>query len=188
MITIGVLITIFIKLIVIDNNQTVYLSINMRWSESVFLLSLSIITLVIIVFGENYIISEIVAGGFWITYIAFVIGMGALILFRDMFGLFFGWEMLGISSYILVSYYHTALRRNGALKTVFTNRVGDVIFVGFIGIVLTQNTTLATFLVVIFCVCKSAQYPFSAWLPAAMAAPTPVSALVHSSTLVTAGL
>lgn len=84
--------------------------------------------------------------------------------------------------------YLSSLSRNGAIKTVLFNRIGDVFFVLAFRLLRVKARWVFFGLVVLFSICKSAQFPFSAWLPAAIAAPTPVSALVHSSTLVTAGL
>merc|ERR1711935_1307563 len=82
-----------------------------------------------------------------------------------------GWDGLGVSSYLLVIYYGSTKSYNAGILTVMTNRFGDVLLLLMVG-----SFT------------KSAQIPFRAWLPAAIAAPTPVSSLVHSSTLVTAGV
>lgn len=81
--------------------------------------------------------------------------------------------------------------------TVLTNRLGDVGLIFSVGLLLYEGhwaiselgiTSFISFLVLLGAITKSAQYPFSSWLPIAIAAPTPVSALVHSSTLVTAGV
>ncbi|KAG7172185.1 NADH-ubiquinone oxidoreductase chain 5-like 4, partial [Homarus americanus] len=98
--------------------------------------------------------------------LAFVLSIGALIVRPNIIRILLGWDGLGLVSYALVIFYQNEKSANAGILTVLSNRC----------------------LVVIAAVTKRAQIPFSAWLPAAMAAPTPVSALVHSSTLVTAGV
>jgi len=105
---------------------------------------------------------------------------------------------LGFTSFLLVIYYQNSYSLGAGLITVFTNRLGDVGLILSIGLLITIGQwRLSVIEGAGVCVClfvmlgaltKSAQYPFSSWLPLAMAAPTPVSALVHSSTLVTAGV
>jgi len=110
-----------------------------------------------------------------------------------------GWDGLGLVSFILVIFYNNRSRLDSGLITVFTNRLGDCLFIlsfmfffyrgGFSLYYLTfSNCFLFCLVISLGCVTKRAQLPFSSWLPAAMAAPTPVSSLVHSSTLVTAGI
>ena len=103
--------------------------------------------------------------------------------------MFLGWEGLGVSSLILISYFSSLARIRSALKTGVINRVGDLLLFLSCIIFLFGGYSLMSF-VMVMCggMVKSAQFPFFSWLPAAMAAPTPVSALVHSSTLVTAGV
>lgn len=111
-----------------------------------------------------------------------------------------GWDGLGITSFILVVYYQNSKSLAAGLITAITNRIGDVALLLSIAWTLKQghwniinienlNTSIMQVLAItIAAMTKRAQIPFSRWLPAAMAAPTPVSALVHSSTLVTAGV
>nr|BBO00509.1 NADH dehydrogenase subunit 5 [Planocera multitentaculata] len=132
----------------------------------------------------------------WIV-ISFVFSMFCLIFFPHFFFLLVGWDGLGITSFLLVIYYLSDSSWAAGMKTYLINRVGDSFFI--IGLVLflhngywdinsVSNNWLLGLIIVLGCFTKSAQFPFSSWLPAAMAAPTPVSALVHSSTLVTAGI
>jgi len=114
-----------------------------------------------------------------------------------------GWDGLGLVSYCLVIYYQNPKSANAGIVTILSNRIGDVAIllciswlINFGGwnffylqyLYFARDTWLILGLVILAAITKRAQIPFSAWLPAAIAAPTPVSALVHSSTLVTAGV
>ena len=125
-----------------------------------------------------------------------------LILSPNLIRLLLGWDGLGVTSYLLVIFYQRNKSYNAGILTAITNRLGDVgllisislmLYLGnwnyiFINSFSSIFSNLIIFLIIISACTKSAQIPFSAWLPAAIAAPTPVSALVHSSTLVTAGV
>ena len=125
-----------------------------------------------------------------------------LILSPNLVTLMLGWDGLGISSFFLVIFYKRNKAFNAGILTAFTNRVGDaLILVSFSLFLPFSSFTLPVAglegfepsyfirgVLVVAARTKRAQIPFRAWLPAAMAAPTPVSALVHSSTLVTAGV
>lgn len=139
---------------------------------------------------------------FHLLVVLFVASMFLLILRPNLVTLILGWDGLGISSFFLVIFYKSNKAYNAGLLTALTNRVGDALILVSLSLILPFRSftfpirilggirpatlTLGTFIVA--AITKSAQVPFSAWLPAAMAAPTPVSALVHSSTLVTAGV
>jgi len=111
-----------------------------------------------------------------------------------------GWDGLGVVSFLLVIYYHNMSSLKSGLVTIYTNRFGDVAMIfslflmydiGYWRMELFFNSLGFNFMrlfLILAAITKRAQLPFSSWLPAAMAAPTPVSSLVHSSTLVTAGV
>ena len=127
---------------------------------------------------------------------AFTARMLLLIFASDLFLVFLAWDGLGVRSFLLVCHYDKPGRRGGALVTIVTNRAGDAFFCLGVGVIavsggrqgggLTRGWAAIFFVLAAFS--KSAQWPLCAWLPAAMAAPTPISALVHRSTLVTAGI
>jgi len=116
--------------------------------------------------------------------------MVLLIFMSNLFGTLIGWDGLGITSFLLVLYYKNRKSLGRSLITALTNRVGDAFLLVLLGLSLfpSGGPYLGLVLLLLAAMTKRAQYPFSRWLPAAMAAPTPVSALVHSSTLVTAGV
>lgn len=135
---------------------------------------------------------------FWLVFF-FVISIILLVFSGNFIVTMVGWDGLGLVSFCLVIFYSNSSRLESGLITVFRNRVGDVFFLlSFlfffsVGWIRWDFFSLSISLVFVFFVflgsiTKRAQVPFSAWLPAAIAAPTPVSSLVHSSTLVTAGV
>nr|YP_010574487.1 NADH dehydrogenase subunit 5 [Onchidium reevesii]UZH97728.1 NADH dehydrogenase subunit 5 [Onchidium reevesii] len=129
---------------------------------------------------------------------AFVISMSLLIFSGSIFFLLLGWDGLGITSFALIIYYQSFESLSAGFQTLMANRIGDSLIVSsmFLFVLQGQFTfaslwptmSVLILLLSVAALTKSAQFPFSSWLPAAMAAPTPVSALVHSSTLVTAGI
>lgn len=126
--------------------------------------------------------------------------MNFLTLSGSLLFLLVGWDGLGITSFALIIYYQRESRVLAGFQTIIINRLGDVLIVlsTFLFVLREQFSYYSlTFifinrgLIIILMLArltKRAQYPFSSWLPAAIAAPTPVRALVHSSTLVTAGI
>jgi NADH-quinone oxidoreductase subunit L len=138
----------------------------------------------------------------------FLASMLILVLGANLLTLFLGWELVGLSSYLLVGFWFEKRDYAAAAKKAFiTNRVGDVsfmvaIFLAFAAFgtvtfteLLPEAGTLSSgvaFALVLLllggAVAKSAQIPLYVWLPDAMAGPTPVSALIHAATMVTAGV
>jgi NADH-ubiquinone oxidoreductase chain 5 len=121
----------------------------------------------------------------------FVLSMLLLVLAADLLTLLVAWDLLGFTSLFLVYFYRSRSSVRGGLLTGLSNRLGDVFFLGLVGscgLFGVNSSFTCCILIILVRFTKSAQVPFSAWLPAAMLAPTPVSALVHSSTLVTAGV
>lgn len=166
-----------------------------------FFFSVSLISSQVYLFSFSYMSSEKFSVRFHLLVLRFITSMYVLILVPHLVIVLIGWDGLGVTSYLLVIYFQSTKSFNAGLLTALRNRAGDCAILlriavlargggwsfGLQGMLISQNSAWAA--LIIFAACtKSAQIPFSAWLPAAMAAPTPVSALVHSSTLVTAGV
>nr|AIH15728.1 NADH dehydrogenase subunit 5 [Tetranychus urticae] len=126
---------------------------------------------------------------FFMTKI-FIISMFMLVFSFNLWTMILGWEGLGMSSFFLIFYYNNFESWKSAIKTFINNKMGDcLILMSMIYSTMNLNSfKMVTLMFLISMMTKSAQYPFMSWLPMAMAAPTPISAMVHSSTLVTAGL
>jgi NADH-ubiquinone oxidoreductase chain 5 len=139
---------------------------------------------------------------------AFTAGMLLLITGGNFFVMFVGWEAIGVVSYLLINYYFTRIQANKAAMLAFTmNRTGDMLMsIGFFALFsvfgslnyasifsLTpyMNETAISLIALLLlggALAKSANIPLHSWLPGSMEAPTPVSALLHAATLVTAGI
>nr|YP_009127939.1 NADH dehydrogenase subunit 5 [Gongylonema pulchrum]AIY56393.1 NADH dehydrogenase subunit 5 [Gongylonema pulchrum] len=163
-----------------------------------FFFVLLMVSFMIFLYGSFYMLGTKRLLYFFLVLFSFVMSMGGLILFSgSVLLILVFWDFLGISSFFLVLFYNNVVSRSGSMSTVFTNRIGDFsIFLFFNGLVLFSLSFLSFqffsfllgFMLFISAFVKGGQYPFGSWLPKAMAAPTPVSCLVHSSTLVTAGI
>src|SRR5579872_3601846 len=140
------------------------------------------------------------------SYISlFTFSMLMLVMSNNFMQLFFGWEAVGVVSYLLIGFWYTRPSAIFAsLKAFLVNRIGDFGFVlGIAGIFyftiahatlpLSSNTSVEA--LTLICIClfvgamgKSAQVPLHVWLPDSMEGPTPISALIHAATMVTAGI
>lgn len=173
------------------------------WVRVRFIGTVLLISSIVILYSYLYIEGDKSINRFIVLVFLFVLSMVFLVLSPNIVRILLGWDGLGLVSYCLVIYYQNVKSANAGILTVLSNRVGDVAILLCISWIFNfggwnfyylpyiysrRETWLILVLVILAAITKRAQIPFSAWLPAAIAAPTPVSALVHSSTLVTAGV
>nr|YP_010326889.1 NADH dehydrogenase subunit 5 [Tiracola aureata]UNP54139.1 NADH dehydrogenase subunit 5 [Tiracola aureata] len=186
------------------NSLSIIMSILLDWMSLLFMMFVFLISSVVIFYSKSYMSSELNLTRFIILVLLFVFSMMLLIISPNIISILLGWDGLGLVSYCLVIYYQNLKSYNAGMLTALSNRVGDVLILMAISWMMNYGSWNYIFylefmnndwemnmvgsLIILAAMTKSAQIPFSSWLPAAMAAPTPVSALVHSSTLVTAGI
>nr|AWV83374.1 NADH dehydrogenase subunit 5 [Tanna japonensis] len=187
-------------LIISINSCNVYMTIIFDFMSTLFLSTVMFISSIVILYSGTYMNSDKNMNRFIYIVIMFVLSMIMLIISPNMISLILGWDGLGLVSYCLVIYYQNLMSANAGMLTAIINRIGDVGILmsiawmlnfgswNFCSFIDKMNLSNMIIMIIIAGFTKSAQIPFSSWLPAAMAAPTPVSALVHSSTLVTAGV
>nr|AQP27557.1 NADH dehydrogenase subunit 5 [Hospitalitermes sp. C TB-2017] len=190
--------------IVTLNGSSVVMTFLFDWMSLLFMGFVFIISSLVILYSDDYMFGDLNIVRFICLVLMFVVSMMFLIISPNVISILLGWDGLGLVSYLLVIYYQNVSSYGAGMLTVLSNRVGDVALLMVIAWMLNFGSwnfiyylevmsssfemELISFLVVLAAMTSSAQIPFSSWLPAAMAAPTPVSALVHSSTLVTAGV
>nr|AQM57884.1 NADH dehydrogenase subunit 5 [Dendrolimus kikuchii] len=186
------------------NSVNIMMSILLDWMSFLFIMYVLLISSVVIYYSKSYMSSEMNLSRFIILVLLFVFSMVLLIISPNIISILLGWDGLGLVSYCLVIYYQNLKSYNAGMLTALSNRVGDVFILMVIAWMMNYGSWNYIFylnfmsndcemmiigtMIIMAAMTKSAQIPFSSWLPAAMAAPTPVSALVHSSTLVTAGV
>ena len=163
----------------------------------------------IYIYGGGYLKGDPLLGRFYMYLSLFMAAMVGLVLANNLLTLFIFWELTSISSYLLIGYKHNyADSRRAALTALFVTGAGGLallaglVLMGIAGGTLDISTILSNpesiqqsslympilILVLLGAFTKSAQVPFHFWLPGAMAAPTPVSAYLHSATMVKAGV
>nr|AID52325.1 NADH dehydrogenase subunit 5 [Rondotia menciana] len=186
------------------NSMSIVMSILLDWMSLLFMMFVSLISSVVIYYSKSYMNSELNLNRFIILVLMFVFSMILLIISPNLISILLGWDGLGLVSYCLVIYYQNLKSYNAGMLTALSNRIGDVMILMVISWMMNYGSWnyifymdfmkndiemfMISIMIILAAMTKSAQIPFSSWLPAAMAAPTPVSALVHSSTLVTAGV
>ncbi len=176
----------------------------------------SFVSLMVHIYTIGYMADDPGSERFFSYISLFTFSMLMLVMSNNFLQLFFGWEAVGLVSYLLIGFWYTrptAIFAN--LKAFIVNRVGDFGFILGIGLIVAYTGTLnygETFaraselaalpfpgldwrLITVICIClfigamgKSAQFPLHVWLPDSMEGPTPISALIHAATMVTAGI
>ena len=168
------------------------------------------VALLVQVYSLEYMRGDPRLGWYFAAHSLFVAAMLTLVLADNLILLYIAWELVGLGSYLLIGFWYERRSAAEAAKKAFiTTRIGDVGLL--IGIILLfratgtfeisaifemaeageiSSTTLNASMILIFlgAMGKSAQVPFHVWLPDAMEGPTPVSALIHAATMVTAGV
>nr|AKQ53272.1 NADH dehydrogenase subunit 5 [Tenthredo tienmushana] len=186
------------------NSSSIVMTLILDWMSLMFLSVVMFISSFVIFYSKYYMEGDLMLNRFICLVLMFVLSMILLIVSPNLISILLGWDGLGLVSYCLVIYYQNIKSFNAGLLTVLSNRIGDVFLLMSIAWMMNfgswsyifyldfMNLNVEMLYVMVFVLLasftKSAQIPFSSWLPAAMAAPTPVSSLVHSSTLVTAGV
>nr|AND96185.1 NADH deshydrogenase subunit 5 [Eurysternus foedus] len=185
------------------NSCSFLMTILLDWMSLLFMSFVLFISSMVIFYSDEYMSGDLNLNRFIMLVLLFVLSMMLLIISPNLVSILLGWDGLGLVSYCLVIYYQNIKSYNAGMITALSNRIGDVAILlaiawmfnygGFnyyyyMNYMIHDGLSLIGYLVLLAALTKSAQIPFSSWLPAAMAAPTPVSSLVHSSTLVTAGV
>nr|YP_009699978.1 NADH dehydrogenase subunit 5 [Dermestes tessellatocollis]QEK77724.1 NADH dehydrogenase subunit 5 [Dermestes tessellatocollis]QIA46727.1 NADH dehydrogenase subunit 5 [Dermestes maculatus] len=186
------------------NSLSIMMTLLLDWKSLLFSSFVFFISSMVIFYSDEYMHGDLNLNRFIILVSLFVCSMMLLIFSPNLISILLGWDGLGLVSYCLVIYYQNIKSYNAGMLTALSNRIGDVALLISISWMMNFGSwnylfwlesmkcdfhmIVVSYLIVLAAMTKSAQIPFSSWLPAAMAAPTPVSSLVHSSTLVTAGV
>jgi len=176
--------------------------------SSVMLLVVTVVGTLIFIFANGYMAHDHGFARFFTWFSLFAFAMLILVMADNYLLMFVGWEGVGLCSYLLIGYwFDKPAPQHAANKAFWMNRIGDwgytigiiTIFLVFgsmtytevfakVGIATQANLTLICVALFVGATGKSAQLPLYSWLPDAMEGPTPVSALIHAATMVTAGV
>nr|UFK32266.1 NADH dehydrogenase subunit 5 [Eurhadina fusca] len=204
----------FFSLLFLVNNYSIFLEweiLNLNsfgvfyllifdWISLMFISVVLFISSMVILYSLDYMGSNSYSSNrFLFLVLMFILSMILMVLSPNLLSILLGWDGLGMISYCLVIYYHSMKSYLSGMITCLTNRLGDIGLLICICWLMSYGSwhfifylnfynSFIFYMLIFSSFTKSAQIPFSSWLPAAMSAPTPVSSLVHSSTLVTAGV
>ena len=185
-------------------------SLNLDNLSGVMLMVVAGVGFLIHVWAIGYMRGDPGYSRFFSYFNLFIAAMLVLILSDSLPVVFMGWEGVGLASYLLIGFWYTErVNADSARKAFIVNRIGDLGFLLAMGLLWSMfgtlsiselvekveaggysftTLTLAGFFLLVGAIGKSAQVPLMVWLPDAMAGPTPVSALIHAATMVTAGV
>ena len=190
------------------NTPDIKMGFTLDGLSGIMLLLVTGLSFIIQLFSTSYMETDEKHNNYFVYFNFFVFSMLLLVMSSNFLVMFFGWELVGLSSYLLISFWSKkpAAAKAGN-KAFILNRVGDFGFlIGLMIILNTFNTfdfytvlksasdvpentiTLITLFLLLGAFGKSAQFPLFSWLPDAMEGPTPASALIHAATMVTAGV
>ncbi len=195
-------------------NFSLHIGILIDELTAVMMFIVTFISLLVHIYSIGYMKGEAQFRLFFSYISLFTFAMLMLVMSNNFMQLFFGWEAVGLVSYLLIGFYYTkAPAASAALKAFVVNRVGDFgfllgialvyVFTGSLDYVQVFNAlelvsgyqivgidaiTLVALLLFVGAMGKSAQFPLHIWLPGSMEGPTPISALIHAATMVTAGI
>ena len=192
---------------------TIELGIMLDNVTVIMVLAVTIVSMVVHIFSVGYMKGDKRYNRYFSYLGLFTFSMLGIVLTHNLLMMYIFWELVGISSYLLIGFWYEKKTVSDAAKKAFlVNRIGDIgMFLGILILVTTFNTFsfdkifyqislgnlpfgtefgLTLVGVLLFCgaIGKSAQFPLHVWLPDAMEGPTPVSALIHAATMVAAGV